>query len=80
MPRYTAEAIRNIALVGQSGSGKTTLVEALLHQAGAIGVQGEVDKGNTVCDFSPLEKAYCHSLSSSVVSVDHDQTLYGREP
>ncbi|UCE76011.1 MAG: elongation factor G [Gammaproteobacteria bacterium] len=73
MPRYTADAIRNIALVGQSGSGKTTLVEALLHRAGVIGTPGDVEKGNTVCDFSPLEKAYCHSLSSTVVSFDHDQ-------
>ena len=73
MPRYTADAIRNIALVGQSGSGKTTLVEALLHRAGVIGTPGEVEKGNTVCDFGALEKTYCHSLSSSVVSFDHDQ-------
>mgnify|MGYP000426337343 CR=1 FL=1 len=29
MPRYTADAIRNIALVGQSGSGKTTLADFL---------------------------------------------------
>ena len=42
MPRYTADAIRNIALVGQSGSGKTTLVEALLHRAGVIGTPGDV--------------------------------------
>jgi len=72
MPRYSADAIRNVALVGQSGCGKTTLVEALLHQAGVIGVPGDVEKGNTVCDSSPLEKAYCHSLSSSIVSFDHD--------
>jgi len=71
MPAYTVDAIRNIALVGQSGSGKTTLVEALLQGAGVLGKPGMVEKGNTVCDFSPLEKAYGHSLSSSVVSFDH---------
>ncbi len=73
MPHYPVDAIRNIALVGQSGSGKTTLVEALLHRAGVIGTPGAVARGNTVCDFSPLEKEYCHSLSSSVVSFDHDR-------
>ncbi len=73
MPHYSVDAIRNIVLVGQSGSGKTTLVEALLHRAGVIGAPGAVTKGNTVCDFSPLEKVYCHSLASSVVSFDHDR-------
>ncbi|MGE0079843.1 MAG: elongation factor G [Thiohalomonadaceae bacterium] len=71
MPRYTTEAIRNLALVGQSGSGKTTLVEALLAQAGAIGAPGSVERGNTVSDFDPLEQGFQHSLNASVVSFDH---------
>jgi elongation factor G len=71
MPNYSTEAVRNIALVGHSGSGKTTLVEALLHRAGVTGAPGDVTRGNTVCDFSPLEKTYGHSLSSSVVSFEH---------
>lgn len=72
MPRYTGEAIRNIALVGQSGCGKTSLVERLLAQAGAIPAAGSVEKGNTVSDFDPLEKEYQHSLTSAVTSIDHD--------
>ena len=71
MSRYTTEAIRNIALVGQSGAGKTMLAEAVLHRAGAIPAPGSVSQGNTVCDFDPLEKEYGHSLTSTVVSTDH---------
>ena len=73
MPNYSVDAIRNIALVGQSGSGKTTLIEVLLHRAGVVGMPGDVVKGTTVCDYSPLEKTYGHSLSSSVVSFDHER-------
>lgn len=72
MPQYTSDAIRNIALVGQSGCGKTSLVEMLLHSAAAITSPGSVKRGNTASDFDPLEKQYQHSLSSSVVSLDHD--------
>ncbi len=72
MPFYTTEAIRNVVLAGQSGCGKTTLVESLLLQAGAISNAGSVEKGNTVSDFDPLERDHKHSLSSSVVSIDHD--------
>jgi elongation factor G len=72
MPRYTSDAIRNIALVGQTGSGKTTLVEALLARAGAIGAPGTVEKGTTVSDADPLEHAHLHSLSAHVTSLDHE--------
>src|SRR5258706_237456 len=68
MPRYSTEAIRTVALVGHTGSGKTTLAEALLARAGAIAAAGSVERGNTVCDFDPLEKLYKHSLNSALVN------------
>ncbi|MBI3148592.1 MAG: elongation factor G [Betaproteobacteria bacterium] len=67
MPRYTTDAIRAIALVGHGGAGKTTLAEALLHAAGAIKAMGSVEKGNTVCDFDPMEKSAGHSLQSALI-------------
>jgi elongation factor G len=72
MPHYTTENIRNIALVGQSNVGKTILTEALLHQAGVIKTEGQIENGNTVCDFEALEKEYQHSLNTAVVSLDQN--------
>ena len=69
MPKYSTEAIRTVALVGHTGAGKTTLAEALLAKAGAIPSAGSVERGNTVCDFDPLEKEYRHSLNSAIVNL-----------
>ncbi len=68
MPKYSTESIRTVALVGHTGAGKTALAEALLARAGAIPAPGSVEKGNTVCDFDPLEKTYKHSLNSAIVN------------
>lgn len=67
---YKTTDIRNITLVGHSGTGKTTLVEALLAAAGRIDTPGDVNRGNTVCDFDPLEKEKGHSLDAALVSFD----------
>ena len=37
-------------------------------EAGASPAAGSVEKGNTVCDFDPLEKEYRHSLNSAIVN------------
>jgi elongation factor G len=68
MAKYSTQAIRTVALVGHGGAGKTTLAEALLARAGAIPAAGSVERGNTVCDFDPLEKTYKHSLNSAIVN------------
>jgi elongation factor G len=68
MPNYSTEAIRTAALVGHGATGKTTLTEALLARAGAIKTPGSVERGNTVCDYDPLERTYGHSLNSALVN------------
>lgn len=72
MPNYTTNDIRTIALVGHGAAGKTTLAEALLNRAGVINNTGSVERGNTVCDFDPQEKAAGHSLQSAIVHFEHE--------
>ncbi|MCL2830310.1 MAG: elongation factor G [Betaproteobacteria bacterium] len=58
--------LRSIALFGHGGVGKTMLAEALLAASGAIPAIGSVERGSTVCDFDPQERAMGHSLNSAL--------------
>ena len=69
MNNKTTEHIRSVVLTGHGAVGKTTLAESLLAATGAIASRGAVEKGNTVCDFDPVEKQLGHSLQSAVVSL-----------
>ena len=71
---HSIKRIRTIALVGQSGAGKTSLAEALLARAGAIPAPGSVERGTTVCDYTPLEKQLQHSLKLAVASFEFNDT------
>ena len=64
--------IRTIALLGHGAAGKTTLAESLLAATGAITSRGAVEKGNSTCDFDPLEKEFGHSLQTALVSMQWD--------
>jgi len=72
--KHLIKHIRTIALVGQAGSGKTSLAEALLVRAGAIPAAGSVERGTTVCDYTPLEKSFKHSLKLAVASFEASDT------
>ena len=68
---YTANAIRNICLLGHSGSGKTALAESLLYMTGVIDRIGKNADGNTVCDYDPEEIRRHVSISSAVVPLEY---------
>jgi elongation factor G len=68
MSQTLSAQIRTLALVGHGAAGKTTLAESLLAASGAIVSRGSVEKGNTVCDFDPMEKELGHSLQAALAS------------
>ncbi len=72
MSQTRSTSIRTVALVGHGAAGKTTLAESLLAASGAIQTRGTVEKGNTVCDYDPLEKELGHSLQTALASFSWD--------
>ena len=62
---YSTKNVRNVALLGHSGSGKTTLAETMLYESGAIDRRGSIAQGNTVSDFTNIEKEKGNSLFST---------------
>ncbi len=71
---YTANAIRNICLLGHSGSGKSALAESLLYMTGAIDRIGRNADGNTVSDYDAEEIRRHISISASVIPLVYHNT------
>ena len=71
MANYDANKIRNIVLLGHQSSGKTTLVESLAFVTGLIPNKGEVEKKNTLSDYTPAEQARGASIQTAVIPLEH---------
>ena len=67
------ENIRNVAILGHQSSGKTTLVESLAFTSGLISSKGEVEKKNTLSDYSPEEQKRGSSIQTSVVPLKYGE-------
>lgn len=59
--------IRNICLLGHSGCGKTSFAETMLFEAGSIPRRGTIEGGNTVSDFTNIEKERGNSIFSTLM-------------
>ena len=63
MGKFTAENIRNIAIIGHSGEGKTSLAEAMLFNGKSTDRLGSVTDKNTVMDYDEQELSRGISVS-----------------
>ena len=69
MANYDANKIRNIVFLGHQSAGKTSLVESLYFLTGGTNQKGEVEKRNTVSDYTPEEQKRGASIQTAVVPV-----------
>ncbi|GAP18606.1 elongation factor G [Levilinea saccharolytica] len=71
MKEYTAEFIRNVALVSHSSAGKTMLTEAFLHFTGATTRMGKIEDGTTASDYDDEEHRRGISLYTTVIPIEY---------
>ena len=74
MKVYTAEHIRNVALISHVGSGKTSLIDAALYDSGAVTRQGKVDEGSSIGDHDPDELKRRMTLHAKPLPVEWKNT------
>ncbi|MBQ5440690.1 MAG: elongation factor G [Firmicutes bacterium] len=73
MKGYTAETIRNVALLGHGGCGKTTFLDAALLATGVISRLGKVEDGTTVSDYDKMEIEKGYSINTTIVPVEFNK-------
>ena len=74
MKVYTAEHIRNVALISHVGSGKTSLIDAALYDSGAVTRQGKVDEGSSIGDHDPDELKRSMTLHAKPLPIEWKNT------
>lgn len=70
MKNYSADEIRNVAILGHSGCGKTTIAEAVLHVSGVSKRFGRIEEGNTISDYDAEEIKRKVSVNASMIPVE----------
>lgn len=65
------ENIRNVAILGHQSSGKTTLVESLAFKSKLISQKGEVEKKNTISDYTSEEQKRGTSIQTAVIPLNY---------
>ncbi|MCK9471417.1 MAG: elongation factor G [Bacilli bacterium] len=70
MKEYKTSEVRNIAILGHMGSGKTSFGEAALFVSKAIEKKGEVERKNTVGDYSVEEQNRQTTLNTALLPVE----------
>ncbi len=68
---FEAKKIRNVVVLGHQSSGKTTLVEGLAFVSGAISQKGEVEKKNTLSDYTAEEQRRGSSTQCAVIPLTY---------
>jgi len=71
LKKYTAEKLRNVALIGHGGCGKTSLVEAALFFTKSVDRLGRVDDGSSVMDYDPEETKRKISVSTALAPLEY---------
>ena len=66
------ENIRNVVILGHQGSGKTSLVESLAFTSKLIPVKGEVEKKNTLSDYTPEEQKRGGSIQTAIIPLEYE--------
>lgn len=70
MKAYSAQDIRNFAIVGHATSGKTMLSESMLACAGVINRLGSINNGSTVSDHHESERDHKISIHASLLNAE----------